>query len=109
MQVCKSASRLIARAANRYVGKAYSDTSGVLSAAAKSRPALAAPMRRIVRNDVLVVVRLDRLARSVNHLLEIVESLQQRCAHFRSLRDPIDKSTPQGMLSLPVLEAVAQL
>ena len=79
------------------------------SGADKSRPALAALMRRIERNDVLVVVRLDRLARSVSHLLEVVETLQQRGAHFRSLRDPIDTSTPQGMFSLQVLGAVAQL
>lgn len=79
------------------------------SGADKSRPALAALMRRIERGDVLVVVRLDRLARSVSHLLEVVETLQRRGAFFRSLRDPIDTSTPQGMFSLQVLGAVAQL
>jgi hypothetical protein len=63
----------------------------------------------IERGDVLVVVRLDRLARSVSHLLQVVETLQARGAHFRSLRDPIDTSTPQGMFSLQVLGAVAQL
>ncbi len=59
--------------------------------------------------DVLVVVRLDRLARSVSHLLEVIEDLEKRGVHFRSLRDPIDTSTPQGMFSLAVLGAVAQL
>lgn len=56
-----------------------------------------------------MVVRLDRLARSVSHLLAVVEDLEERKAHFRSLRDPIDASTPQGMFSLQVLGAVAQL
>jgi hypothetical protein len=56
-----------------------------------------------------VVVRLDRLARSVSHLLEVIETLEAKKAHFRSLRDPIDTSTPQGMFSLQVLGAVAQL
>jgi DNA invertase Pin-like site-specific DNA recombinase len=56
-----------------------------------------------------VVVRLDRLARSVSHLLAAIEELECRRAHFRSLRDPIDTSTPQGMFSLQVLGAVAQL
>src|SRR5215204_3611053 len=37
------------------------------------------------------------------------EDLEARKAHFRSLRDPIDTSTPQGMFSLQVLGAVAQL
>jgi len=59
--------------------------------------------------DVLVVVRLDRLARSVSHLLEVIERLEDGGAHFRSLREPIDTSTPQGMFSLQVLGAVAQL
>src|SRR5690606_34181502 len=57
----------------------------------------------------LVVVRLDRLARSVSHLLAVIEDLAAKGAHFRSLRDPIDTSTPQGMFSLQVLGAVAQL
>ena len=66
-------------------------------------------MREIRPGDVLVVVRLDRLARSVSHLLEVIERLEESGAHFRSLRDPIDTSTPQGMFSLQVLGAVAQL
>jgi hypothetical protein len=66
-------------------------------------------MREIGPGDVLVVVRLDRLARSVSHLLAVIEDLEGRQAHFRSLRDPIDTSTPQGMFSLQVLGAVAQL
>jgi DNA invertase Pin-like site-specific DNA recombinase len=57
----------------------------------------------------LVVVRLDRLARSVSHLLAVIEQLEAKGAHFRSLRDPIDTTTPQGMFSLQVLGAVAQL
>ena len=79
------------------------------SGASKARPALARLVREISRGDTLVVVRLDRLARSVSHLLEVIEELSAKGAHFRSLRDPIDTSTPQGMFSLQVLGAVAQL
>ena len=70
---------------------------------------LAKLIREIKRGEVLVVVRLDRLARSVSHLLQVIETLEERGAHFRSLSDPIDTSTPQGMFSLQVLGAVAQL
>jgi hypothetical protein len=70
---------------------------------------LARLIREIKPGEVLVVVRLDRLARSVSHLLEVIEELEARKAHFRSLRDPIDTSTPQGIFSLQVLGAVAQL
>ena len=79
------------------------------SGASRARPVLARLMREIGVGDVLVVVRLDRLARSVGHLLAVIEDLEGRRAHFRSLRDPIDTSTPQGMFSLQVLGAVAQL
>lgn len=79
------------------------------SGASRSRPALAKLLREIAVGDTLVVVRLDRLARSVSHLLAVIEELAERAAHFRSLHDPIDTTTPQGMFSLQVLGAVAQL
>ena len=79
------------------------------SGASRARPALLRLMSDIGAGDVLVVVRLDRLARSVSHLLQVIEDLTEKGAHFRSLRDPIDTSTPQGMFSLQVLGAVAQL
>lgn len=79
------------------------------SGASRARPELARLLKDIRPGDVLVVVRLDRLARSVSHLLEVIERLEAKGAHFRSLRDPIDTSTPQGMFSLQVLGAVAQL
>ena len=79
------------------------------SGASRARPELARLLREIRPGDTLVVVRLDRLARSVSHLLEVIERLEAKGAHFRSLNDPIDTSTPQGMFSLQVLGAVAQL
>ena len=79
------------------------------SGADSSRPVLARLLRDIHRGETLVVVRLDRLARSVSHLLAVIEQLESAGAHFRSLRDPIDTTTPQGMFSLQVLGAVAQL
>jgi len=79
------------------------------SGASRVRPALAKLIREIGAGETLVVVRLDRLARSVSHLLDVIEDLTQKGAHFRSLRDPIDTTTPQGMFSLQVLGAVAQL
>jgi DNA invertase Pin-like site-specific DNA recombinase len=79
------------------------------SGADRGRPVLARLLRTIRAGDTLVVVRLDRLARSVSHLLAVIEQLEAAGAHFRSLRDPIDTTTPQGMFSLQVLGAVAQL
>ena len=79
------------------------------SGADRTRPVLARVLREIRPGETLVVVRLDRLARSVAHLLAVIEQLEAKGAHFRSLRDPIDTTTPQGMFSLQVLGAVAQL
>ncbi|MGM4915438.1 recombinase family protein [Rhizobium ruizarguesonis] len=79
------------------------------SGASRARPVLTRLLGELTAGDVLVVVRLDRLARSVSHLLQVIEDLEQRGVHFRSIRDPIDTSTPQGMFSLQVLGAVAQL
>ncbi|MBV8282379.1 MAG: recombinase family protein [Candidatus Eremiobacteraeota bacterium] len=79
------------------------------SGADRSRPVLARVLREIHPGETLVVVRLDRLARSVSHLLAVIEQLEAKGAYFRSLRDPIDTTTPQGLFSLQVLGAVAQL
>jgi DNA invertase Pin-like site-specific DNA recombinase len=79
------------------------------SGADRSRPVLAQLLRDIRIGETLVVVRLDRLARSVSHLLAVIEQLEAKGGYFRSLRDPIDTTTPQDMFSLQVLGAVAQL
>lgn len=79
------------------------------SGADRSRPVLARLLRDIRPGDTLVVVRIDRLARPVGHLLAVIEQLEAAGAHFRSLRDPINTATLQGMFSQQVLGAVAQL
>lgn len=78
------------------------------SGASRSRPQLAAALARVRRGDTLVVARIDRLARSLSHLLEVVETLRAKGAHFRSLADPIDTSGPSGVLVLQMLGAVAE-
>lgn len=75
----------------------------------RDRPRLAALLARVRAGDSVVVVRIDRLARSLSHLLEVIERLERRGAHFRSLRDPIDTRSPQGKFSLQVLGAAAEL
>ena len=64
------------------------------SGASRARPELARLMREIRPGDVLVVVRLDRLARSVSHLLDVIERLEEsgvtfvRCATPSTLPRP---------------------
>ncbi|TWA53839.1 DNA invertase Pin-like site-specific DNA recombinase [Azospirillum baldaniorum] len=74
----------------------------------RSRPKLKRAIARCRAGDVLVVVRIDRLARSLAHLLEIIEALDAQGAGFRSLGDPIDTTSPQGRFTLQILGAVAE-
>lgn len=78
------------------------------SGAARARPELDRALAACGRGDVLVCARLDRLARSLAHLLAIVAALEARGAGFRSLADPIDTTSAQGRLALQILGAVAE-
>jgi DNA invertase Pin-like site-specific DNA recombinase len=78
------------------------------SGAARARPELERCLAALKPGDVLLVVRLDRLARSLAHLLEIVAGLEARGVGFRSLADPIDTTSAQGRLTLAILGAVAE-
>lgn len=74
----------------------------------RARPVLARLLERISKGDTLVVVRIDRLARSLSHLLEVIERLEAKGAFFRSIQDPIDTGSPQGKFTLQVLGAAAE-
>jgi hypothetical protein len=80
-----------------------------MSGAKASRPELAKVLARMRPGDVLVVARLDRLARSLSHLLTVITELDAKGAGFKSLADSIDTTTPQGRLALQALGAVAKL
>lgn len=73
-----------------------------------ARPVLARVLESVRRGDTLVVVRIDRLARSLSHLLEVIERLEAKGAFFCSIEDPIDTASPQGKFTLQVLGAAAE-
>jgi DNA invertase Pin-like site-specific DNA recombinase len=78
------------------------------SGSKRTRPALARAIEATRQGDTFIVYRIDRLARSLSHLLEIIETLRAKGVYFRSLKDPIDTSTPQGMLMTQCLGAFAE-
>ncbi len=78
-----------------------------MSGAKASRPELAKVLARVRRGDVLVVVRLDRLARSLSHPLSVIAELDAKGAHFESLADSIDTTTPRSCFASQVLGAVS--
>src|SRR6516164_2534409 len=66
-------------------------------------------IRRLDAGDVLVVTRLDRLARSTRDLLNVLDEIGKRGAGFRSLKDTwADTTTAHGRLMLTVLGGLAE-
>ena len=81
----------------------------VVSGVKADRAELIALLAAIGGGDVLIVTRLDRLARSTRDLLDILDTLARRGAAFRSLGDQwADTTTPHGRLILPVLDGLAE-
>lgn len=76
--------------------------------AIKDRPELEQLLQRMKRGDVLVVYKLDRLARSVLHFAKLFEQFQQRGIGFRSLTESIDTESPHGRMFLHMLTAFAE-
>lgn len=72
------------------------------------RPILARLLEQLQAGDVLVVYKLDRVARSLKHLLTIIDQLEERGAGFRSLTEAVDTSTPAGRMMLQMLGAFAE-
>ena len=65
-------------------------------------------MEFVREGDALVITKLDRLARSVVHLLSVVETLERKKVALRVLDLSLDTSTPTGRLLLSIIGAVAQ-
>ena len=80
-----------------------------VSGAKTDRKQLARLIARLDKGDVLVVTRLDRLARSTRDLLNVLDAVAKKNAGFRSLRDAwADTTTPHGRLMLTVLGGLAE-
>lgn len=82
--------------------------SDVASGSEEDRPQLAAAMEFLRDGDVLAVWRLDRLGRSITHLISVVTALADRGVQFRSLTESIDTTTAGGTLVFHVFAAMAE-
>jgi DNA invertase Pin-like site-specific DNA recombinase len=83
----------------------YSD---VASGSLTERPELTRLLERADAGDTLVVWRLDRLGRSLTHLVETVTRPGARGIRFRSLQESIDTTTPGGRLIFHVFASLAE-
>jgi DNA invertase Pin-like site-specific DNA recombinase len=86
-------------------GKVYTETA---SGAKADRPVLDEVLGYLRPGDTLVVWRLDRLGRSLKHLIEVVAALAERGIGFKSLTEQIDTTTPGGKLIFHVFGAIAE-
>jgi DNA invertase Pin-like site-specific DNA recombinase len=80
----------------------------VASGARDDRPELAVLLETLLPGDTLVVWRLDRLGRSLRHLIDTVTSLDERGVGFRSLQESIDTTTSGGRLVFHLFGALAE-
>lgn len=78
------------------------------SGAKADRPGLGEAMAYLRRGDTLVVWKLDRLGRSMAHLIDTVRELEAKGVGFRSLTEGVDTTTPGGTLVLHLFGALAQ-
>ena len=80
-----------------------------LSGSRSDRPGLAQALENLRAGDTLVVWKLDRLGRSVKHLVDLVAELQEQDIQFKSLTDHIDTSTTSGRFFFHVMASLAQM
>src|SRR5215211_175936 len=86
-------------------GTIYQETA---SGAKADRPLLEDVLSYLRKGDTLVVWRLDRLGRSLEHLIDVVAALAERGIGFRSLTEQIDTTTSGGKLIFHVFGALAE-
>jgi DNA invertase Pin-like site-specific DNA recombinase len=87
-------------------GKIYQDAG--ISGTVAARPGLDRAFAALGKGDTLVVWRLDRLGRSLGHLIQTIGQLEKRSVHFRSLTETIDTSSSGGRLVFHLMGAMAE-
>src|ERR1700683_5123569 len=80
----------------------------VMSGARSDRPVLVKLLETLRAGDVLVIWKLDRLGRSLQHLVDLVNDLMARKVGLKSLNDPIDTTTSHGRLTFNLFASLAE-
>ncbi|WLH08340.1 recombinase family protein [Pseudomonas lurida] len=84
----------------------YTDSG--ISGSVRARPGLDKALRRLSAGDMLIVWRLDRLGRSLVHLVHLLENLGNRHIRFKSICEYIDTSSSGGRLVFHMMAALAE-
>ncbi len=82
--------------------------SEVVTGAKANRVELSKMLEQVRPGDIIVIWKLDRLGRSLKHLVELVGELIERNVGLKSLHDPIDTSTSQGRLIFNIFASLAE-
>ena len=80
-----------------------------ISGSRGERPGLGKLREMLREGDTLVVWKLDRLGRSVKHLVDLVGELHKQGVQFKSLTDAIDTGTPSGRFFFHVMASLAEM
>ena len=80
----------------------------IVSGMKAERPGLEKAMSRLRKKDTLVIWKLDRLSRSIQHLIQTVKSLQERQVGLQSLQEHIDTTTSTGKLIFHIFSSLAE-
>jgi DNA invertase Pin-like site-specific DNA recombinase len=80
-----------------------------ISGTRSKRPGLDKALELLRKDDTLVVWKLDRLGRSVKHLVNMVGELREKGVQFKSLTDSIDTGTPSGRFFFHVMASLAEM
>lgn len=80
----------------------------IASGAKTKRPGLDDLLGQLRAGDIIVVYKLDRLGRSLQHLVYLMNQLTEQQIGLRSLNDPVDTTTPQGRLITNVFASIAE-
>lgn len=80
----------------------------VVSGAKTERKELNMLLNSLRKGDVVVVYKIDRLGRSLRHLLELVNLFEAKGVGFQSLNDPIDTTTSHGKLIFNIFSSLAE-
>nr|pir transposase homolog TnpR - Bacillus firmus transposon type II [Cytobacillus firmus]AAA22855.1 putative [Cytobacillus firmus] len=75
----------------------------------KERPELEQLLKAISKGDSVVVYKLDRISRSTKHLIELVETFEEKEVNFISIQDNIDTSTAMGRFFFRTMASIAEL
>jgi len=80
----------------------------VASGSKQTRPVLDQLLQHLRSGDVLVIWKLDRLGRSLKHLVELVSELMHEGVGLQSINDPIDTTTSHGRLTFNIFASLAE-